>query len=215
MPTILALPVPTPGRALRQACIAVCGALPALAVGAPAAEAHPHIWVNNVTTFVFEGREVVAVRHRWTFDEVFSSFLIEEHDADGDGTLDEQEVASLRADAFSALADVGYFTHIRVDGERLPMREVEAFRATIEDEAIVYNFELRLPEPVDPTARAFSAGVYDAEYYVEILLDQYDPVRFAGIPNGACIYDIREDEENPIYYGMVYPLAIRLNCATS
>jgi hypothetical protein len=32
---------------------------------------------------------------------------------------------------------------------------------------------------------------------------------------GACIVDIREDTENPIYFGMVYPLAITLSCATS
>ena len=52
-------------------------------------------------------------------------------------------------------------------------------------------------------------------YYVEVLLDQYDPVRFEGIPSGGCTYEIHEDAENPIYYGMVYPLAITLNCATS
>jgi hypothetical protein len=29
------------------------------------------------------------------------------------------------------------------------------------------------------------------------------------------MYQIREDAENPIYYGMVYPLAITLTCTTS
>ena len=47
------------------------------------------------------------------------------------------------------------------------------------------------------------------------MLDQYDPVRFEGILSGGCMYQIREDAENPIYYGMVYPLAITLTCATS
>jgi hypothetical protein len=50
---------------------------------------------------------------------------------------------------------------------------------------------------------------------VEVLLDQDDPVRFEGIPSGGCTYEIQEDAENPIYYGMVYPLTITLNCATS
>jgi hypothetical protein len=48
-----------------------------------------------------------------------------------------------------------------------------------------------------------------------VLLDENDPVRFAGLPSGACTFDIREDAEHPIYYGMVYPLAITLACATS
>ena len=55
------------------------------------ATAHPHVWITDVTTFVFEGRELVALRHHWQFDEIFSSFVIEEHDANGDGRFDAAE----------------------------------------------------------------------------------------------------------------------------
>ena len=48
-----------------------------------------------------------------------------------------------------------------------------------------------------------------------MLLDEHDPVRFAGLPSGACTFDIREDTLRPIYYDMVFPLAISLACATS
>ena len=48
-----------------------------------------------------------------------------------------------------------------------------------------------------------------------MLLDQHDPVRFRGMDSGACIYDIREDADNAIYYGMVNPLVITLQCAVS
>jgi hypothetical protein len=50
---------------------------------------------------------------------------------------------------------------------------------------------------------------------VEVLLDEDDPVRFEGLPSGACTYAIQEDSEHPIYYGMVYPLTIVLSCETS
>ena len=66
--------------------LAVCGAGPMLLLAgevAPAA-AHPHVWITDVTTFVFEGRQLVGLRHRWTFDEFFGSFVIEEHDRDGE-----------------------------------------------------------------------------------------------------------------------------------
>ena len=95
------------------------------------------------------------------------------------------------------------------------MAAVEDFQATIEDGLLIYEFTLPLPEPVDPAAVSFAVGVYDAEYYVEVLLDQHDPVRFRGMDSGACIYDIREDADNAIYYGMVYPLVISLQCAVS
>jgi ABC-type uncharacterized transport system substrate-binding protein len=181
---------------------------------APAA-AHPHVWITDVTTFVFEDRQLVGLRHRWTFDEFFGSFVIEEHDRDGDGRFDPTETAALRQGAFDNLEEFDYFTHLRIDGDAWPLREIEAFRASIEDGVLVYEFTLSLPRPVDPGAADLAVGVYDPEYYVELLLDEHDPVRFAGLPSGVCTFDIREDTEHPIYYGMVYPLAITLACGTS
>lgn len=180
-----------------------------------APRAHPHIWINDVTTFVFEDRALVGLRHHWQFDEFFSSFVIEEHDHDGDGAFNPDELASLRAGAFDNLRDVDYFTHVRVAGEALQLDAARDFSARIEDGVLIYDFLLPLPEPVDVATEAFEAGVYDAEYYVEVLFDENDPVRFEGMPSGMCIFEIVEDTDNPIYYGMVYPLAITLTCATS
>lgn len=179
------------------------------------AGAHPHVWITNVTTFVFEDRQLVALRHRWTFDEFFGSFVISEHDLDGDGRIDPAETASLRQGAFDNLAEFDYFTHLRIDGETWAIGTNETFTAHVEDGELVYEFTLSLSQPVDPGAVDVALGVYDPEYYVEVLLDEHDPVRFAGLPSGACTFDIREDAERPIYYGMVYPLAITLACATS
>jgi ABC-type uncharacterized transport system substrate-binding protein len=179
------------------------------------AAAHPHVWITGVTTFLFEGRQLVGLRQHWTFDEFFGSFVIEEHDVDGDGRFDPTETATLRQGAFDSLAEVGYFTHLRVDGEAWRLHEIERFRASIEDGVLIYEFTLALPQPVDPAATDLALGVYDPEYYVEVLLDEHDPVRFAGLPSGACTFEISEDAERPIYYGMVYPLAITLACATS
>lgn len=180
-----------------------------------AAAAHPHVWITDVTTFLFEDRQLVALRHQWIFDEFFGAFVIEEHDADGDGRFDPAETATLRQGAFDNLAEFGYFTHLRIDGEAWPLRAIEAFSARIEDGMLVYEFALPLPQPVDPATADLALGIYDPEYYVEVLLDEHDPVRFAGLPSGACTFDIREDTERPIYYGMVYPLALTLTCATS
>ena len=177
--------------------------------------AHPHVWIDAVATFVFEDRMLVGMRQRWVFDEFFGSFVIEEHDADGDGAFGQTEIEAIREQAFGNLREYDYFTHARLDGEKLPLADVSDFTARIEDGLLIYEFTMPLPEPVDPGAGRFAAGVYDVEYYVEVLLDQADPVRFEGVPSGACTFAIREDTANPIYYGMVYPLAITLHCATS
>jgi ABC-type uncharacterized transport system substrate-binding protein len=195
-------------------CMALPGWLAASGSLGPLA-AHPHVWIDAVATFVFEDGALVRLRQHWQFDELFSSFVIEEHDANGDKVLDQAEIEAIREQAFSNLRDYGYFTHARLDGEKLPLDEVNDFTTRIEDDLLVYEFTMLLPEPVDPGAARFAAGIYDPEYYVEVLLDPHDPVRFEGIPSGACTFAIREDTDNPIYYGMVYPLAITLSCATS
>ena len=136
--------------------LAVCGArcLMLLLAGevAPAA-AHPHVWITDVTTFVFEGRQLVGLRHRWTFDEFFGSFVIEEHDLDGDGRFDPAETAALREAAFDNLEEFDYFTHLRIDGDAWRLREIEAFRATIEDGVLIYEFTLSLPRAGRPRSR--------------------------------------------------------------
>jgi ABC-type uncharacterized transport system substrate-binding protein len=186
-----------------------------LAGSSSPAGAHPHVWITAVTTFLFEGPRLVGLRHRWQFDELFSSFVIDEHDVDGDGVFDPDELAGVREGAFSNLAEYGYFTHARIAGEAIELDEVLDFQASIDDGLLTYAFTLPLPEPIDPAGVSFAAGVYDPEYYVEVLLDPEDPVRFAGMEPGACIFDIREDADHPIYFGMVYPPVITLQCAVS
>jgi ABC-type uncharacterized transport system substrate-binding protein len=204
--------MPVALRRLVRLVIGGCGL--ALASGGPAA-AHPHVWINAVATLLFEDRMLVGVRHYWEFDEMFGSYVIEEHDVDGDGKLDRAEIASIQANAFSNLRDYDYFTHVRIDGKDMPLHEVRDFTARIENGVLVYDFTMPLAEPIDPGVSQFAAGIYDHEYYVEVLLDEDDPVRFEGLPSGACTYAIREDSEHPIYYGMVNPLTILLTCATS
>jgi ABC-type uncharacterized transport system substrate-binding protein len=197
------------------ALMATAASLPALGGRSGPVAAHPHVWIDAVATFVFEGGSLVGLRQHWRFDEFFSSFVIEEQDANGDGAFDQAEIDAIREQAFGNLREYGYFTHARRGGDKLPLDQVSEFAARIEDDLLVYEFTLVLPEPVDPGAERVEAAIYDTEYYVEVLLNEDDPVRFEGIPNGACTFAIREDLENPIYYGMVNPLTIALSCATS
>jgi ABC-type uncharacterized transport system substrate-binding protein len=195
--------------------IATAGALLAFAGRAEPVDAHPHVWIDAVVTFVFADGRLVGLRHHWKFDEFFGSFVLEEHDANRNGELEEAEISAIQANAFSDLQEYDYFTHVRIDGEEMPLSEVTDFTARIEDGVPLYEFAMPLPQSIDPGGDRFAVGVFDPEYYVEVLLDEDDPVRFEGLPSGACTYAVREDEDHPIYYGMVYPPTTVLSCATS
>ena len=95
---------------------------------------------------------MVGIHQHWEFDEIFSSFVIKQHDHDRNGKFDQVEIASVQKEAFSNLHEYDYFTHVRVDGKKMALDQVEDFRATIKKGILIYEFTLRLPKPVDVTS---------------------------------------------------------------
>lgn len=191
-------------------------ALAALAVwAARPATAHPHVWVETVTTFVFEDGMLVGVRQNWRFDPLYSGFVIGDQDRDGDGRLDTEEEARALDKAFSGLDEVGHFTHLFVDGEEVAIEQVHDRRVTLDDDIVEYAFTVRLPDPVDPETTPVMVGAYDESYYVDLVGHEIDPVRFSGIAGGTCHFAILEDAIEPIYYGLIVPPMVGLRCGTS
>jgi len=190
-------------------------ATPALAFALPfavacAANAHPHVWIDVVTTFRFDAARLVAVGQTWRFDPYFSAFVAEQFDADRNGRLDAAEQKAVEAGAFAATAESGWFAHLRIDGHRTPWAGASGFKAELDDGVLVYDFVLKLDRPVDPVRQEVVVSPYDESYYIEVVPDRQDPVRYAG--RNGCHYELRDDVEARIYYGMIKPPSIRLRC---
>lgn len=184
-------------------------------VPAATVRAHPHVFINNVTSVVFEGGKVVALRMEWSFDEVFSMLILEDFDKDRDKRFSKAELTTLEEGAFSNLRFLSYFTHLRLGAaEPKPVEHVRGFDATVKAGIVHYSFTVPLETPVDPRQTPFAFSVYDDSFYVAVELDKHDPVRIAGTGSEGCHYAIREDKENPIYFGMVFPRRVDLRCAT-
>jgi len=182
---------------MRRISSAILVSLFLSAMLASAARAHPHIWISATASFLFEGDRVVAIRQAWTFDEFFSSALIKDFDVNRDGKFDKAETEQLKQNAFSALKDFTYFTHVRVDGKNLKITEVSDFEADIVDGKIIYRFTARLPKPVDPRTQKVSFGLYDHTYYVDVALQDDG---YKAVNAGGCTPELFDDKENPIYF---------------
>jgi tRNA threonylcarbamoyladenosine biosynthesis protein TsaE len=85
----------------------------------------------------------------------------------------------------------------------------------MEGEAVVYEFVLPLPRPVDPKAAPVKLALYDDTFYLDITFSEENPVSFAGDDAPACAYDIRPDPATSIYMGLINPLAATLTCPVS
>jgi ABC-type uncharacterized transport system substrate-binding protein len=194
----------------RRLCLLVALAAPLLVPGTPAA--HPHVWITNVTTFVFAQERLVALRFVWTFDEMFSAAVSYGYDRNKDGTFDAAETAKVQAEAFSNLREYNYFMNIRIDGQPLKVTEIKDFAPTIRKGTVIYAFTVPLPAPVDPLRSQVSASVADESYFVEVSLDEHDPVRFEGLDKGGCSFEVTTGKRDPVYGSVTTPAVMGLRC---
>lgn len=177
--------------------------------------AHPHVWVTTMVSFVFQDGKLVALRQAWAFDDFFSASLITEFDKNKDGSFDATEQRDLAAKAFASLREYDYFTRIRQGFDTLPIKDAENFSATLNRGLVFYGFTLPLGTPLDPGAGPITAGIYDESFFVDVGLDEADPVKFDGMPSGACKFAVREDPADAIFGGLVIPPSVTVECAKS
>lgn len=177
--------------------------------------AHPHVWITAAVSFVFDGGKLVALRQAWVFDDFFSASLIQDFDKDKNGLFDEAEQRELAGKAFAALRESDYFSRVRQGVESFPIKNAENFTAVQAKGLVIYGFTLPFAVPVDPASGPITAGIYDESFFVDVAFDENDPVRFDGMPSGACTFAIREDPADAIYGGLVIPPSATITCKAS
>jgi ABC-type uncharacterized transport system substrate-binding protein len=85
------------------------------------AQAHPHIWVSVETTLQFDKGTVTGIRHRWLFDEYYSTMAIQGLDANNDGIYDRKELEELAKINIDGLKEMGYFTNAKLGEQPLTL----------------------------------------------------------------------------------------------
>ncbi len=201
------------GRVRKTVITALVAGTSLLATG-QAALAHPHVWIDASAEFVFENDRITGIRVHWLFDDLFSMTLIDEFDHNHDTRFFGDENTNLRDNAFAALAEVSWLTHLRRNEELLAFAGATDFMADItDDRRVTYDFTLTLDQPLDPKNDKISLSVYDAEYYIDVAFTQVDPVLFVGTKNLSCHFEMSEDEKNRIYFDLVAPVRADVVCS--
>ncbi|WP_031385943.1 DUF1007 family protein [Desulfonatronum thiodismutans] len=132
------------------------------------ARAHPHVWVDYGIEARFDAAGLVGFQHRWTFDEMFSSQIMEMFDADGDGVFSAEEIEEVRQGAFEYLSEYDYFIQIKVNGSPFHVASVTDFRASIQGHQVVYDFFVPCPIPAGAEPKTVHLLVADMEYFVDL-----------------------------------------------
>jgi len=171
---------------------------------APAA-AHPRAWIDLKSTVLFNDTgEVTGLRVRWSFDEFYTLYAIEDFDKDGDGQPDDDQLWQLAVVNLESLAEYDYFTYMKVDGVQPAYETVTEYETFMEDERLVLIFTVKLLVPADPRRHAVSYAVYDPTYYIEIThaARSEDPIGFEGPAPEGCFFELQypdPDEEMTLF----------------
>jgi ABC-type uncharacterized transport system substrate-binding protein len=139
--------------------------------------AHPHVFISNRMTLVFNAEALQGILLTWTFDEMFSSMILADFKADRTGRFAPQDARALREAAFDNLKSYSYFVSLRLGTTPLGGLTAEQFTPSVADRSkLVYTFFLPLNVPVSRAEQVLRVTVYDDTYFTA-----FDPLRVADV----------------------------------
>jgi ABC-type uncharacterized transport system substrate-binding protein len=150
--------------------------------------AHPHVWVTMETDVVFgPNKEITGFRHKWTFDEGYTSFAIDGLDTNGDGVYSEEELKPLAQTNIEALKEFEYFTFPFIGETKLPTKAPVDYRLDYKNKLLTLTFTLPLEKPIAYNKiKDFSFAVYDPGMYVSLTFNGKTPVMISSAKPVAC-----------------------------
>ena len=173
--------------------IAIAAAAVCLIAPSPAL-AHPHVFVTAKSEVVFDASgNVSAVRHLWTFDEMYSSFAVQGIAKSGK-LATQADFAPIARENAGTMSEYHYFTVVKINGKPVEFGDVTDYWMEETPEHLL-NFHVTLPfkAPMSP-GKFLSLQVYDPEFYIAFDFDPKTPPVMAGAPKGCSISSSKPDE---------------------
>jgi ABC-type uncharacterized transport system substrate-binding protein len=155
-----------------------------LTLGANMAQAHPHVWITASSELIYApDGSITGVRHAWTFDDMYSAYVLQGIETKTKGVYSREELTPLAQTNVEALHEFGFFTFARADGKKEKFQEPVDYFLEYKDSLLTLHFTLPLKTPVKPKVLALE--VFDPEFFIDFKFTGTDPVRLVGAPDGC------------------------------
>jgi ABC-type uncharacterized transport system substrate-binding protein len=133
--------------------------------------AHPHVFIDCYLTLVFDDQGLVGFQQHWVLDEMFTAFLLEDFDTDGNMKFNAAEIQNVKQGAFENLREYSYFTYIRIDGKPFPIQNVNSFSVEMnEKDRAIYSFFVPCSVKAGAQIHQVLIAVFDETYYSDVFL---------------------------------------------
>jgi ABC-type uncharacterized transport system substrate-binding protein len=175
-------------------------------VGTVPALAHPHVFISNKMTVLFDGGTLQGISFQWTFDDIFSSMILSDYDPKHTGQFDAARVKALKEGAFDNLENYHYFVAFTIGTKPLAHFKIERFTPSVtEKNTLVYSFFIPLNVAVQSKEQSIRLTVYDDTYFVAFDLLHLDDVTVTAGPEVACDIAIEKTKVRPQWPGQYMP----------
>jgi ABC-type uncharacterized transport system substrate-binding protein len=168
------------------------------------AAAHPHVFIVNHVTVVFNEKGLSGFELKWMFDDITSAGFILDYDTNRDGRFSPQEASVLKQEAFDNLRNYDYMTEITIDGKPFTVQYVRDFRPEIVDGLLAYHFTIPCHVTAIATPKRITIAVYDQEYFIDFSLVR-DAVRILTPQSVTVRHQLATNRNKTFYFAQMHP----------
>lgn len=172
--------------------------------------AHPHVFIENSLTMIFDSKGLAGIRVKWVFDEFFSNMLAADYDRNNNHKLESSEITTIRKKAFDNLVEFDYFTFIRINGKPFKVKYIREFSAALIGGRLMYEFLIPCHVSGSGRFKEVKISQYDPTYYSRVAFDGKRPVVFQDVADFEIHYRITINKEDAYYYDQIHPVEVIL-----
>jgi nickel/cobalt transporter (NicO) family protein len=181
-----------PAHMIRRIFALAFALLTGLLIASGPARAHPHVWVTMTTQIVYApDGTAIAVKHAWTFDDMYSTFATQDLKSKEKGKFTREELAPLAEVNATSLKEFNYFTFATANGEKLALNDASDYWLEFKDSMLTLFFTLTFKSPV--RADRIDIEIFDPDFFVDFSFPEKNPapVTLTGAPEKCKVHVIR------------------------
>ncbi|KAB2850844.1 MAG: DUF1007 family protein [Hyphomicrobiaceae bacterium] len=177
-----------------SALAAIAAAGFALAPGP--AGAHPHVWVT-VEAKAITGPDgaITGVRHKWTFDELYSQFAVQGLDKKGGNDPSKEDLQELAETNIQSLKDFDYFTYPKLNDKKIGLKSPTDYHLELKDGLLSLHFTVPFAQAAVLPKDKLSFSVTDPSFFIAFEFAKEKPVGFTAEPPKGCSIALQTPEQ--------------------